>query len=125
MGTYNMFSLQLAVCVCVLLTIGIEAAPEPKPRCWYPPCHYGESGFPTRYSPYYNRASGGDYNNYYYNRASGGDYNSYYYNRASGGDYNNYYYNRGGASYDPRCDGTGKAFCCNWGVAGIDCGCYC
>merc|ERR1712096_152970 len=102
MGTLTTCSLYSWQCVSVFSSPLVLRPPKPKPRCWYPPCHYGESGFPTRYSQYYNRASGGDYNNYYYNRASGGDYN-------------NYYYNRGGASYDPRCDGTGKAFCCNWG----------
>merc|ERR1711970_1374497 len=39
------FSLQLTVCVCVLFSIGIEAAPEPKPCGFYYPC--------------YNRAQGG------------------------------------------------------------------
>ena len=34
-----MFSLKLAVCVCILFTIGIEAAPEPTPWCAYPPCY--------------------------------------------------------------------------------------
>merc|ERR1719431_1324377 len=60
-----MFSLKLVVCVCVIFTNGIEAAPEPKPEpqtwCLYPPCFFGEGGFGgsgiQTYRPiFYNRA---------------------------------------------------------------------
>merc|ERR1712096_34724 len=106
MGTLTTCSLYSWQCVSVFSSPLVLRPPKPKPRCWYPPCHYGESGFPTRYSPYYNRASGGDYNNYYYNRASGGDYNNYYYNRGSS------------------CSG-GRSYCCKGVGVGGYCGCYC
>merc|ERR1719466_58658 len=54
----NMFSL-LTVCFCVIFTLGIEAAPEPKP-CRPPWCIYGEGGLggwgtPTFWPTFYNR----------------------------------------------------------------------
>merc|ERR1712002_1030164 len=53
--TCSMFSLKLIVCVCVLFSIGIKAAPGPKPWCPYWGCYNRE---PVTVSPwvYYNRA---------------------------------------------------------------------
>merc|ERR1711970_658259 len=65
--TNNMFSLQLAVCVCVLFSIGIEAAAEPKPWCAYHPCYYTEGGLGSLGIQTYRPAF---YNRGYYGRES-------------------------------------------------------
>merc|ERR1711970_116511 len=53
--TNNMVSLKLVVCVCVLFTIGIEAAPEPKPWCIPPRCSGGVGSSGTIRGIFYNR----------------------------------------------------------------------
>merc|ERR550519_3167744 len=110
-----MLSLKLAVCVCLLFTMGIEGAPEPKPCPPYlcPPYYNRGGGLGRRTAPwiYYNR--GGDRASYPYYSNRGGDSASY-----------PYYSNRGAEPNDPRCPGSAKHYCCNWGN-GIDCGCYC
>merc|ERR1711970_957373 len=129
--TSSMYSLKTILYVCVLFVIGMEAAPKPEPKPTAP-WYGGYPGYRSGgYPPYY----GGN------RRAScfcpriiapvcGVDGVSYgCHNCADGAGVKVACKGncpcKGAESYDPRCDGTGRAFCCNWGGNGIDCGCYC
>merc|ERR1719209_2293090 len=104
------------VCVCVLLFIGTDAVPKPKAAPQYGDWFLGPERAPMQYGDWFlnpKQRAPMQYGDWFLNPT-----------QRAPMQYGDWYLspNRGA---DLRCDGTGKAYCCNWGMNGIDCGCYC
>merc|ERR1712215_91981 len=96
--TSNMLSRKLVVCVCVLFSIGIEA--------FFKPPGMGFDYSAPWWTPPRHRAV-----------------NQPVYTSAWA-PFGPWPTNNRITVEDPRCP-NGGSYCCNWGVTGIDCGCYC